>query len=237
MESLPVFLMKPKDLIELTRSSYARPDVVEEWSAARFVDEGLNFEELHLLERMPIRAGRFLLLGTGGGREAIAFAQRGFEVTGADFVPEMVAQTEVNARRYRVAIDGLVQDISSLEAARGSFDVVWFTTGLYSSLPTRARRISALQSIHHALRPKGSVVCQFSWDPSSGTTYSLRKQRLGSLVAVLTGGNREFEDGDQLLGGFEFIHTFHSESELRSEFESAGFSLHYLSTGEEPCIA
>jgi hypothetical protein len=56
-------------------------------------------------------------------------------------------------------------------------------------------------------------------------------------VAILTGGNREFEDGDQLLGGFEFIHSFQSESELCSEFESAGFSVHYLSVGEESCMA
>ncbi len=54
-------------------------------------------------------------------------------------------------------------------------------------------------------------------------------------MALLTGGNREFEDGDQLLGGLEFIHCFHSEHELCSEFEAAGFSVHRLNIGEGSC--
>jgi len=227
--------MRPEDLIELTRSSYANPDLVEEWSAPPLVDEGLNSDEVHLLERMPVRAGRLLLLGIGGGREAVAFAQMGFEVTGVDFVPEMVAHAKANARRHHVEIEGLVQDISDLELAQASFEVVWFSTDGYSFIPTRRLRISMLQRLHHALQPGGCVVCQFSWNPY-GATYSPRRQRLGSLVAILIGGNREFEDGDRLFGGLEFIHSFQSEPELCSEFESAGFSLHYLSVGEETCM-
>ena len=228
--------MRPKDLIELARSSYAKPDLVDEWSAPQLVDEGLNNDEIHLLERMPVRTGRLLLLGIGGGREAIAFAQRGFEVTGVDFVPEMVAHAKANARRHHVEIEALVQDISDLEVAQASFEVVWFSTDGYSFIPTRRLRISMLQRLHHALRPGGCVVCRFSWNTSGGTCSPWR-QRLGALVASLTFGNREAEDGDLLLGGFEFIHSFQSESELCSEFEAAGFSIHYLSVGEETCMA
>ena len=111
-------------------------------------------------------------MGVGGGREAIPLAQKGFEVTGVDFVPEMVAQAKANARRHNVEIEGLVQDISNLEVAQASFDVIWFTTGLYSSIPTRALRISMLQRIHHALRQEGCVVCQFSWNPSAHRSFS-----------------------------------------------------------------
>ncbi len=223
-------------MIELARISYAKPDLVEEWSAPQFVDGGLNGDEVHLLEKMPVRTGRLLLLGIGGGREAIAFAQKGFDVTGVDFVPEMVAHAKASARRHHVEIEGLVQDFSGLEVAQASFEVVWFSADGYSFIPTRRLRISMLQRLHHALRPGGCVVCRFSWN-ASGATYSPWRQRLGSLVAILTGGNREFEDGDQLLGGFEFIHSFQNESELCSEFELAGFSIHYLSVGDETCMA
>lgn len=59
---------------------------------------------------------------------------------------------------------------------------------------------------------------------------------MGALVALLTFGNRQFEVGDQLLGSLEFIHSFHSENELRSEFEAAGFSVQYLNLGEQVCM-
>jgi len=220
--------MRPKDFIELARNSYAKPDLVEDWSAPQLVDDGLNEDEVRLLERTPVKTGRLLLLGVGGGREAIPLAKQGFEVIGVDFVPEMIAHAKANARRQHVEIEGLVQDICSLKVPPGTFDVVWFTTGLYSSVPTRACRISVLQSIHNALRQRGCVVCQFYWDPSGAN--SRRRQRLGALVASLTFGNREAEDGDLLLGNVEFIHLFRSEHELRSEFEAAGFSVNYLDT-------
>src|SRR5208283_2493813 len=235
IQSLPVFLMKPGDLIDFGRRSYARPNQVRGWSEIQFVSTGLFNDEVQLLEKMPVDTGRLLLLGVGGGREAIPLAQKGYEVIGVDFVAEMVAQAKANARRHNVEIGGLVQDISQLEVSRASFDVIWFSTALYSAIPTRRLRVSMLQRIHLALRDQGCVVCQFSWNPS-GHSCSLRRQRLGALVALLTFGNRQFEDGDQLLGSLEFIHSFHSENELRSEFEAAGFSVQYLNLGEQICM-
>lgn len=235
IQSLPVFLMKPRDLIDFSRKSYARPNQVTGWSNTQFVSTGLFDDEVQLVEKMPGKTGRLLLLGVGGGREAIPLAQEGFEVTGVDFVAGMVAQAKENARLHNVEIAGLVQDISQLEVSAASFDVIWFSTALYSAIPTRRLRISMLQRVHAALREQGCVICQFSWDPS-GPSYSTRRQRVGALVALLTFGNRQFEDGDQLLGSLEFIHSFHSENELRSEFEAAGFSVQYLNLGEQVCM-
>ncbi|MGO9570884.1 MAG: class I SAM-dependent methyltransferase, partial [Desulfomonilaceae bacterium] len=123
IQSLPVFLMRPRDLIAFTRSSYARSNLVEGWSRPQFVENGPDDNEVHLLKIMPVQTGRLLLLGVGGGREAIPLAQKGFDVTAVDFVPEMVAQAKENARRHNVDIAGLVQDISQLEVSRASFDV------------------------------------------------------------------------------------------------------------------
>jgi ubiquinone/menaquinone biosynthesis C-methylase UbiE len=129
-----------------------------------------------------------------------------------------------------------VQEISNLEVAPASFDVIWFSTALYSSIPTRDSRLSALQRMHRILRSGGCVVCQFSWNPCAGH-YSARTQGLGHLVALLTFGNCRFEDGDQLHAGLEFVHYFKSENELRSEFEAAGFSIHYLNVCEDFCMS
>lgn len=235
MQSVPIFLMRPEDVTEFTRGTYSRPNLVETWSRPEYVDVGLDSDEIALLEKMPVRTGRLLLLGLGGGREAISFAKRGFTVTGVDFVTEMVAQAKANARRHHVKIEGLVQDFSNLGIAPASFDVIWFSTGLYSAIPTRAMRISALKRMRRALRPGGCVVCQFTWDPSGGP-YSCRRRRLGALVAFLTSGNRGFEHGDQLQGGLEFMHSFRSEDELRSEFDFSGLVVHHWNVFSDSCM-
>ena len=233
---MPVFLMRPKDLIDFTQTSYARPNAVKGWSDNQFVEAGLTDDEDHLLERMPFKEGRLLLLGVGGGREAIPLAKKGFEVTGVDFVPEMVAQAKANARNHKVEIRGVVQDISKLEVTSDSFDVIWFATALYSQIPTRSLRIAMLQRIYHALRQDGCVVCQFSFNRSGGN-FSSWGRRLRKLVAVLTLGNRQYENGDHIHAGIEFIHSFCNEKELCSEFEAAGFSVHYLNICEPICMA
>jgi ubiquinone/menaquinone biosynthesis C-methylase UbiE len=234
LKSLGPFLMKPEDLIAFSRSCYANPKQVKWWSDPQYSEIGLYDNEVNLLERIPVRTGRLLLLGVGGGREAIPLAQRGFEVTGVDHVPEMVARAQANARRHNLDIQGLVQDVTNLEVPQNYFDVIWFSTALYSTIPTRSRRIAVLHCIFNALRPQGCVVCQFNWNPH-GAVFSPRGKRLRTLVARLTFGNREFEDGDQLSGDREFIHSFRRTSDLISELEASGFSIYHLETYDEIC--
>jgi ubiquinone/menaquinone biosynthesis C-methylase UbiE len=224
IRSLSVFVMKPEDLIAFTRRTYGEPGQVKCWNDPTLVERGLQEQELGLLDALPVRAGRLLLLGVGGGREAIPLARKGFEVTGVDFVPEMVARAQAEALRSNLEMEGLVQDIVRLDLPPASFDVVWFTTGLYSSVPTRARRVALLRKLHSALRPQGCAVCQFIWG-SNGSVHSPRGIRMGRLIARLTFGNREFEEGDQLWNEREFSHQFLDEDGLRSEFAAGGFSV------------
>src|SRR5512136_727202 len=91
IQSLAVMVMKPGDLVEFTRRTYADPRSQNGWTAPALVDTGLSASERELLDRIPFRRGKLLVLGVGGGREAIPLAKMGFEVTGVDFVPELVA--------------------------------------------------------------------------------------------------------------------------------------------------
>ena len=52
---------------------------------------GLNDDEQKLLAELPEATGKnLLLLGVGGGREAIPLAGMGFRVTGVDYAAAMV---------------------------------------------------------------------------------------------------------------------------------------------------
>lgn len=223
VESLTVTIMKPDDLIEFSRQTYNKPRTIEAFSQKGDVDQGLDDEEVALLDALPKKVGKLLLLGVGGGREAIYFARMGFTVTGVDFCPRMTANAQANAARHGLSIGGLVQEISQLVVPANSYDTVWLGSAMYSSVPTRTRRVKMLKKIKNGLFPGGYFVCTFFWHPN------LRHSRKGLLArkafAHLTLGNRLYEPGDMLLHNIEFIHAFSSEESIRSEFTEGGFKV------------
>ena len=234
MQSSSLMVMRPDDLVEFSRQTYAREKNVAGWSSPELLGEGLYPEEKDLLHKLPFTGGSLLLLGLGGGREAIPLARQGFKVTGVDFVPEMVEQAKQNAAACGLKIEGLVQDISRLEAEEGAFDAAWLSTAMYSSVPTRQRRIAMLRCIYKALRPGGYLVCQFHW--GTDNTYSPRLERARKALAWLTRGHKAYEPGDMLLHNIEFIRGFLSAEELKDEFEAGGFEIVHLNIIEQRAL-
>ena len=230
MESLAPMIMKPADLVEFGRQTYARPNTLSEWGCDECVDGGLSDAESRLLELIPARHGRLLVLGVGGGREAIALAQMGFDVTGADFIPEMVEKAQANAAKRGFRIDGLIQNIGDLHLHPESFDIVWLSAGMYSSLPTRARRVGMLRRIHRALKLDGYFLLEFC---RGARSYSAKVERIRRAFALLTMGNTTYEPGDMLNNNYDFIHGFSSAEEVRREFAEAGFAVAYLNFRED----
>jgi 2-polyprenyl-3-methyl-5-hydroxy-6-metoxy-1,4-benzoquinol methylase len=229
IQSLPVVVMKPDDLVEFSRQSYDRPHNVEAWAEDGLVDSGLSREEAELIAEVPAATGNLLLLGLGGGREAIPLARMGFRVTGVDYVAAMVDRAKDNAARRGVQIEGLVQEISQLDVPAGTYDVVWLSRHMYSCVPTRARRVAMVRRIARALKPGGLFLCQFQWNP--GARLMTRAGRLlRRLVAAGTLGNLAYEEGDILWLRVEFVHQFSSEDALRSELEEGGLAVLHIKT-------
>jgi ubiquinone/menaquinone biosynthesis C-methylase UbiE len=223
IESLTTSVMRPDDLIEYSRATYTQPENIASLSQADQAARGLYPYEVALLEAVPIRKGSLLVLGVGGGREAIPLARMGYTVTGLDFVPDLVRRARENALSQGLQIAGAVQEISRLDMPAASFDVIWLGSTMYSCVPTRSRRLAMLRRVRAALVPGGYFVCQFHWYPcsqESGKGPLIRK-----AVAYLTLGNRGLESGDMLLNNQEFIHSFGSEDSLRAEFSGGGFEI------------
>jgi SAM-dependent methyltransferase len=231
IQSLAPMIMRPGDLVEFSRQCYASSKELEHFSSDKLLRQGLNSLETSLLEKIPISQGRLLLLGLGGGRDAIPLARLGFEVTGVDFVPEMVRRAEENAAREGVKIQGLVGEISTLDLPLGSFDVVWLSQSMYSLVPTRQRRVAMLRRLRNILKPGGYLICMFHWE--KGVGFSPKVEMARKIFSVLTWGNLWYEPGDMLWHNVEFVHAFASEEELRSEFEAGGFSLLHLQLPDE----
>ena len=213
--------MRPRDLVELNRLHYCRPGVIALLSDESYVDSGLTPGETALLGRVPLRRGRLLDLGAGAGREAIALASIGFDVTCVDFLPELVEKARANASRHRLSMDALTREATALDLPAGAYDIAWLTSQMYSSIPGRAGRVRLLQGIARALKPGGRFACQFRWHPQFSRTSLADFIR--RAVAVLSAGYVQYQNGDRLLGGSEFAHSFSSEPELRAEFARGSF--------------
>jgi len=230
IQSFAVSVMRPDDLMVFSRQSYAEPKSVEHWTRNTFVNSGLTTGEKALLSKVPVRRGRLLLLDVGGGREAIPLAQMGFDVTGVDFVPQMISRAIDHAARCGLKLTGIVQEKSRLNVPEATYDAAWLSAGMYSSIPTRARRIGLLKRIWAALKPGRYVVCEFQ--KSDAQAFSRKREFIRRGFTFLTLGNFWYERGDTLWLDQEFIHAFSSEGELRFEVERGGFEVVHMDFGQ-----
>ena len=223
IQSLAVMVMRPDDLVEYSRQAYSNPTALKAWSGKKQVESGLAPIETASLEKVPVKERRLLLLGLGGGREAIPLAKMGYQVTGVDFVPFLVEQAKKNALEHGLIIEGLVQDITKLAVEPNSYGLACLFSAMYSCIPTRARRIGMLKRVLDALKGGGYFLCHFQYySPLPGTP---KAELLRRIFAYLTFGNIHYENGDMIWREAEFIHTFWSEELLRSEFEQSGFQI------------
>lgn len=161
IQLLAVTVMKPDNQIEFSRQNYSMPNEVKTWSDKQWIESGLTHEEDLLVKKLPIEKGNLLILGTGGGREAIFFAQKGINVTVVDFIPEMIEETRKNAKAYGVKINVIHQEISELKTPDNHYDFIWASMGLYSSVSTKKRRVKMLKDLYRTLKPGGHIFCMF----------------------------------------------------------------------------
>ena len=231
IQSLAIMVMRTDDLIEFSCQTYATPEAVKIWGRDDMIDVGLTPDEIDVLDRVPVSHGRLLLLGVGGGREAVALGQKGFDVTGVDFIPQLVAKTEENCAKHKLRFTGLVQEISRIDVPAAHFNVVWLGDGIYSSVPTAHRRVAMLKRIRTALKNDGYCICLFFWRQGKGVPHAV--EWLRKCFSFLTWGNIHYEDGDTLFQNTEFIHEFFSEQTLKDEFKKGGFMVEYFHLSKE----
>lgn len=224
LQALPVAVLRPSDMSEWARVRYDRHSA--EHTAQNNPDAGLSQDETALWEHLPTREGKLLILGGGGGREAIFFARQGWQVTAFDLSAGMLAEARAAMQARGLALEMAQGDLATFDAPPGSLDGVWISMFLYSLVLGRARRIAMLQRIRRALAPGGWLVVSFHFDPDA--RVSAKMDRLRRLFARLTFGNLGYQNGDILFGTLEFRHSFADEAELRAEFDASGFETLHL---------
>jgi SAM-dependent methyltransferase len=124
------------------------------------VDAGLSHAETIFYGRFLRERDRILLPGCGTGRDLIALKLLGYEVTGLEPVPEVVAMAREHLARRGVSAPvetGLIQT-AKLE---GQYDAVIFSNGCYSLLQGASVRTATLRRVAAHLAPAGRILVSY----------------------------------------------------------------------------
>lgn len=212
-------ILPPREILQLAHEHYERPSSREHSETE--IAQGLNDFEEALLENVLYPPCDLLILGCGRGRETMAFAKRGFRVTGVDVIPALVEEAKAYAARHQLPATFECQDITKLRLAPNSHDCALFTLWLYEHLPSRALRVQALATLRTILRPEGRVI--FHFQLSQPTPEEQKIFYLLRGLAWITWGNREYQLGDRPVIPVGFTHPFASLEEVEAECHEAGF--------------
>jgi SAM-dependent methyltransferase len=99
-------------------------------------------------------------VATGSGNAAIAASRLGCDVTGIDYVPELLARGRERAAAERLAVELVDGDAEAIPFADGSFDAV---LSVYGSMFAPDHRRTAAELVR-VCRPGGTIALA-SWAP------------------------------------------------------------------------
>ena len=127
-----------------------------ELDLAKSIETVKNWESaIHgLVSHLRAEGLRALDVGTGPGQFAFYLAQEGFEVTGIDISPGMIARAERKAGQLGLRVDFRTGDAERLPFDDDTFDVV-VTRNLVWTLPNPE---SAVREWRRVLKPGGRII-------------------------------------------------------------------------------
>ena len=212
-------ILSPREILQLAYQHYesTAPGALCEEEIA----QGLNEFEEALLEDVLRSSCDVLILGCGSGREAMAFAKRGFRIVGVDLIPGLVEGANAYAARHQLPATFVRQDITELRLAPNSHDCALFTLWLYEQLPSHALRVRTLATLRRILRAEGRVIFHFHLSQPTAQERQIFFFLRG--LAWLTCGNRGYQLGDRPVTPIGFTHQFASVEEVEAECREAGF--------------
>jgi SAM-dependent methyltransferase len=109
--------------------------------------------------------GQALDLGCGSGIWAVALAQRGWQVTGADFVPKALRRARERAEQAAVEVELVEGDVTKLDAADvGSGFQLFLDFGCFhDELSDKQRKEEGREAT--ALADPGATLLMLAWKP------------------------------------------------------------------------
>ena len=128
-------------------------------------DTGPRSGLMSLVKSGRIKPCRAIDLGSGTANNVVYLAQRGFDVTGVDFIPSAIEMGRQRAREAGVEVTFIQDDLTNLQYANGTFDLLVDYGTLDDISPSR--RHLYVQNILPLSHPGSMFLLYcFEWVPS-----------------------------------------------------------------------
>jgi SAM-dependent methyltransferase len=150
----------------------------------RYMYERWTGKLLGVAEAAGLQGNRLLDVGCGTGLSFVSMLDRGFEVTGCDISPEMLARARERAGDRAILVEADARDLPEL----GSFDLVWAVNDAMNYLLTEDDLAAALTGMRRNLAPDGLVVFDVN-------TLEAYRTFFGGRTVVERGGRRFVWEG------------------------------------------
>lgn len=169
----------------------------------------------------------------GPGRHALAFARRGFNVTGVDLSPYLLFRAQEQASRIGVSIEWVMEDMRHF-CRQKAFDLACNMTTSFGYFDDETENLSVLRNVWESLKSGGTFLIDtvgkevfarkwqsvFSTDYSDGSVLLQRSQVRDDWCRV---------DNDWILlkkdrfHKFNYHHSIYAGSELKERLLTVGF--------------
>ena len=179
------------------------------------------------------QGGTVLDLCCGPGRHSIAFARRGYQVTGVDRTRFLLNQATNLAAQENLPIEWVEQDMKTF-VREGAFDLVVNLFTAFGYFDNKEDDIQVLKNVFASLRNGGRFVLDVLGKEQIASKFRATDCDFhpdGSFLAI----KREiFDDWTRIrnkwtlvhgdhVKQYEFHHTIYSAQELRDRFTQVGF--------------
>lgn len=173
-----------------------------------------------------------ILIGAvGGGREIIAFSNRGIMADGFECNPNLI-----NECRHLIKVRGIESKVvraspDDVPAEFGIYDGIIVGWGGYMFIPGRESRIRFLKLFREHVKPNGPLLLSF-FSRRGDSRTTIWRWRIAAFLRFLRRCREKIELGDGISSNY-YYHEF-TEKEIESELHEAGYELIYYSEKEYP---
>lgn len=148
-------------------------------------DEGY-YDDYPLIEQWARKLGGPLLdLACGTGRMALRMAALGYQVTGVDITPEMLARAREKAAQQALSIDWVEADARAFHLQK-QFRLIYMLENAFQFFLTRADQEAMLACVREHLHPEGCFLFE-TRNPSPRNLTQVRHPE-GETFATPDGG-------------------------------------------------
>lgn len=187
-------LLESQSLNELTHYMYSQPD-------CGFDSEEHNSADLWPWEDAVVQTSftdckHLLVAGAGGGREVIALAKRGFEVTAFDFSEKLTTACRRHTRNAGVMATVLDAPPDKLPDGLGIYDGIIAGRGFYHHIHGRQRRIQFLKACRTHIAPGGPLFLSDFFTRPLHSSGHHRIARVANAIRRLRFSEERVELGD-----------------------------------------